>query len=468
MITLKIALRYLFRRKVRMAMIGVLVFIGTIVIVLGDSFSLSAKHFSREAIINYFTGDVIIYSARTKEKPSPFAFTTPLPVLGRPGQIEAWLTANSAVAAHVAIAQNFGQLSIDKNGKKTDVPFIFYAVDPVRYRATFPNIEMVKGPFYNTDPDGSPTGVVLSAFQVENYAKNYSVDFAAGDKVTLLSLTEGGSVNAASSSIVGIYKPKRYANVFNYISFLDIVSYSQLYNFTGVDTASLPRGYNNALAMNSDDDIFGLANSQDFGKLDTRELVSQELSGYTLIAVKLKDHTAAAQFIADVEKQGFDVKTATWRDASAFFANVATIIQSVIYGATFLIFLIVVFILANTLIISVLERTGEIGTLRAMGGEKSFITAIFIWESLLLNGAAALAGMVVSAVLLLIVDRGSGVWLPDVMSQYLVGGGGLPLLFSLRPFIEAGVLVVVVSALATLYPIRVATAITPLKAMSDL
>jgi ABC-type lipoprotein release transport system permease subunit len=54
------------------------------------------------------------------------------------------------------------------------------------------------------------------------------------------------------------------------------------------------------------------------------------------------------------------------------------------------------------------------------------------------------------------------------MSQYLVGGGSLPLLVSVRPFVEAGALVVAVSALATLYPIRVATAITPLKAMSDL
>jgi ABC-type antimicrobial peptide transport system permease subunit len=52
------------------------------------------------------------------------------------------------------------------------------------------------------------------------------------------------------------------------------------------------------------------------------------------------------------------------------------------------------------------------------------------------------------------------------MQQYLVGGGGLRLLFTPRPFIEALVLILAVSALATVYPIRVATAITPLKAMS--
>ena len=98
MITLTIARRYLLRRKFRMAMIGLLVVLGTMVIILGETFSLSAKHFSRESIVSYFTGDLIIYSARSKEKPSPFSFTTPLPVIAKPHRIEEWLDANPLVA----------------------------------------------------------------------------------------------------------------------------------------------------------------------------------------------------------------------------------------------------------------------------------------------------------------------------------------------------------------------------------
>ena len=124
MITLTIALRYLMRRKVRMGIIGLLVLIGTVVIILGETFSLSARHFSKESIITYFTGDCILYSARSKEKPSPFAFTTPLPLVAAPQIIGQWLSQNPLVNCHVAIAQNFGLLSVDKNGKKTEVPFI--------------------------------------------------------------------------------------------------------------------------------------------------------------------------------------------------------------------------------------------------------------------------------------------------------------------------------------------------------
>jgi putative ABC transport system permease protein len=450
-----------------MATIGALVFLGTVVIIFGETFCLSAKHFSEASIINYFTGDIILFSTKSKEKPSPFSFSTPLPVIEQPHTIETWLDANRLVNSYVSIAQNYGLLSVEKNGKKTEVPFIFYAVDPARYKATFPNIAVVKGTFYTGDSGNAVSGVVLSDFQRNIYARNYSVEFNPGDRVTLLSLTDGGSVNAYPSKIIGIYEPKYYKNVFNYINFLDITSYSRLYNFTGVDTASLPSGFNRALASGSDEEIFGLANQKTFGEIDTRLLVSRELTGYTMIAIKLKNGDSAASFIAGLNKAGLGVKSAGWKDASGFFSSVAIIIQSVIYGATFLIFLIVVFILMNTLIIGVLERTAEIGTLRAMGGEKGFITAMFIWESMLLNGAAALGGIIFSIGLILIVKLTGGIKLPDVMAQYLVGGGTLGLLLQARPFAEAVVVVVVVSLAATLYPISVATKISPLKAMSS-
>jgi putative ABC transport system permease protein len=467
MLTLKIALRYLLRRKIRMGMIGLLVILGTMVIILGETISLSAKFFSRESIITYFTGDLILYSSRSKEKPSPFAFTTPLPVISDIGKVVSWLKKNPLVERQVAITQNYGLLSIEKQGKKSDLPFFFYAVDPAQYRAVFPNISMIKGTFFTTDSGGAAgSGVVLSKFQVENFSKNYSMTTDVGDKVTLLSLTEGGSVNALPSRIIGIYDPKRYKNVFNYINFLDIGSFSRLYNFTGVDASSLPQSYNAALASGSDDEIFGLAGQADFKGLETSKLVSMELTGYTMIAVKLKHHSDAASLSAGLAKEGFEIKTASWKEASSFFAGVADIIQAVIYGATFLVFLIVVFILMNTLIISVLERTSEVGTLRALGGEKGFITSIFIWEALLLNGSAVIVGSMVSMIILLAMIGSGGLPLPSIMAQYLIGGGGLKLIISPRPFIEALGVVLAVSFLATIYPIRVATAITPLKAMT--
>jgi putative ABC transport system permease protein len=163
---------------------------------------------------------------------------------------------------------------------------------------------------------------------------------------------------------------------------------------------------------------------------------------------------------------GLDIKTARWDEASGFFASISSALQAFIYFATALIFLVVSFIFMNTLIINIIERTGEIGTMRALGGEKGFIRGIFLSETLMLNVAAALVGIVVSLALVAGFGR-KGIPLPDTVSQFLIGGGNLPVSLGVAPFAIALVVVVVVSVIATLYPVRIATSITPLAAMSD-
>jgi putative ABC transport system permease protein len=126
----------------------------------------------------------------------------------------------------------------------------------------------------------------------------------------------------------------------------------------------------------------------------------------------------------------------------------------------------VAFIFMNTLIISIVERTSEIGTMRALGGEKSFIRRLFLAETLLLNVPFSLGAMVL-ALAGVLAAGGSGLPLPDTISQYLIGGGPLALRLAAAPFLEVLAIVIAVSITATLYPIRVATAITPLAAMGE-
>jgi ABC-type lipoprotein release transport system permease subunit len=75
--------------------------------------------------------------------------------------------------------------------------------------------------------------------------------------------------------------------------------------------------------------------------------------------------------------------------------------------------------------------------------------------------------MFVSAIMVVAVSANGGISLPDVMAQYLIGGGKLGLIISARPFLEAIGIVFFVSTAAAIYPVRVATSITPLKAMTD-
>jgi putative ABC transport system permease protein len=460
-VSLKIAFRSLLRRKSRMVLIGLLVVFGTLLIVFGETFTRSAAAASQYSIIHNFTGDFIIYSARSKEMPSPFAFTTPLPNIQNVGDIQRYLAAQPEVEEHVALAQNYSIISVQSKGAKVELPFIFYAVEPAAYARTFSNVKMLSGDFF-----AAGDGILVSDFQNAQYEKKYGVRLAVGQQVTILGLSDGGGVNAYQTRVRGVFEPIHYKSVFNYINFIDIGTYSGVYNFTGVAKGSLPSGLEQGLAAtsNGDDSIFALAGDSS-GTIDTSKLKSESVSGYTMIAVRLKDHATATTVMARVAGMDFGIKVARWDEASGFFARISSALQAFIYLATALIFLVVAFIFMNTLIINIIERTGEIGTMRALGGEKRFIRRIFA-ETLMLNGAASLVGILVGLALIL-ASGSSGLPLPDTISQFLIGGGNLTLQLSVAPFLIALAIVGAVSVIATLFPIRVATRITPLAAMSD-
>jgi putative ABC transport system permease protein len=446
-----------------MILIGLLVVFGTFLLVFGETFTRSAKAASKDSIIHNFTGDFIVYSARSKEKPSPFAFNTPLPNIADTDGIVRYLSEQPEVEVAVPFAQNYSVISVEGRNGKIEMPFIFYAVQPESYGKAFKNVKMLQGDFF-----AGGEGILVSDFQNSQYEKKYNVRLKAGDPVTVLGLSDGGGVNAYKTRVRGIFEPLYYKNVFNYINFVDMETYSQLYNFTGVAKGSLPEGLEKGLAAasQSEDDIFALAGDSAATKIDTAKLTSESLSGYTMIAVRLKDNSTLERVMARVAAKGMDVKTARWDEASGFFASISSALQAFIYFATALIFLVVSFIFMNTLIINIIERTGEIGTMRALGGEKRFVRGIFLSETLMLNVAASLVGIVVSLALVSAFGK-KGIPLPDTVSQFLIGGGNLPVSLGFAPFIIALVVVVVVSVIATLYPVRIATSITPLAAMSD-
>ncbi len=469
MLILKLAFRTLMRRKGRMILIGVLVAFGTFLIVFGGIFAVSAEKASRDSIIGNFTGDFIVYAARAKDLPSPFAFNTPLPSIQNPEAVAEAVRSIEAVEAYAFYTQNYGIIQVERGGTKLDLPFIFYAVEPAPYRSVFANVSVEDGSFFGlSEGSGSGTpspGILISAYQNSQYQENYGVSLDVGEAVTLLGITEGG-VNTVRSSLVGIFKPVHYKNVFDYINFVDADTYASLYNFTGVE--SLPSEFNEKLAAADDEmSIFDLADDESFGKLDVESLTTQTVTGFTMLAVKLKDHERLDEVMTELgARSDLGIKIARWDAASGFYAQISKGLQAFIYIATALIFLVVTMIFMNTLIINVVERTAEVGTMRALGAEKSFVASVFLAETLMLNVSAALISMALSALLLLLFSEG-GVPLPETVSQFLIGGGSLKLQAGFAPFGLAFLIVIAVSVLATLYPVAVASSITPLKAMSD-
>jgi putative ABC transport system permease protein len=77
-----------------------------------------------------------------------------------------------------------------------------------------------------------------------------------------------------------------------------------------------------------------------------------------------------------------------------------------------LIGVIVLFTVSNTMSMAVVERTPEIGTLRALGLRRSGIRKMFMMEGMLLGVAGSILGIVAALILAFLINHGGITWTP--------------------------------------------------------
>jgi putative ABC transport system permease protein len=95
----------------------------------------------------------------------------------------------------------------------------------------------------------------------------------------------------------------------------------------------------------------------------------------------------------------------TWLDQAFFYKSVRDLYDRIFGALGLIISLIVVFVVANAMAMAIIERTREIGSLRAMGTLPGQLIRSFSFEGMFLGGSGALLGalLAVSVALLLTV-----------------------------------------------------------------
>lgn len=110
--------------------------------------------------------------------------------------------------------------------------------------------------------------------------------------------------------------------------------------------------------------------------------------------------------------------------------------------------------IANTMMVSVTERTREIGVMKATGARKRDILQLFLLEASMISGAGSVVGVAV------------GILLGNVLTQSsLFGGFHLPLTFRLEWFPIAIGVGILVGVLSGLYPAWRAARVDPVEAL---
>jgi putative ABC transport system permease protein len=93
------------------------------------------------------------------------------------------------------------------------------------------------------------------------------------------------------------------------------------------------------------------------------------------------------------QQRGLDLEVQTWQEMSRWYRDVKNMFDVIFLFLFVIVFVIVVMSVTNTMGMSVIERTREIGTLRALGLKRRGVLSLFAMESSLLGVCGVIGGL---------------------------------------------------------------------------
>lgn len=491
-VLVRMALRNLVAHKVKSLIVGSLIALGVIVLVAGISFMDTAAGGLRRSFIETFTGDVII-SGKADAPVSLFGVqsmggTEATPVMPRFNEVMARMRAEPRVKGVTPQITGANQINIEGNdsGNVDSLVFLF-GIDPAGYRAMFDNIDLVSGRALLPGEQG----ILLSTSEVASLNRDLKADIKVGD--TLIIQNFGTAIRAVT--VRGIFEFKRSNAALSMICYIDADSLRKLEGMkVGPAATGLPPGTDTSLLKKdtNEEELFaGTGNVVQVASggasaaparrpaaplmpAATTDAAAAEAarqldsSAWHFIIVTLKDPGDAPGFITETNQwfsaNGIDAAAAGWQKAAGPFATLPSLIRILLVAAILVVAVVAIIIIMNTLVASVIARTSEIGTMRALGARKGFVWRMFLIETLTLSVVFGLFGMAIGTALIGVLNL-VGVQASNTILQLLVGGAVL------RPVISASALgtsvlvIVMIGIIAHLYPVAIALKIPPIRAI---
>ncbi len=194
-------------------------------------------------------------------------------------------------------------------------------------------------------------------------------------------------------------------------------------------------------------------------------------SGLALsLAVRLKDPNLLATTQAELsdrfKERGFDLRVVDWRTASGIAGQFVMIVSGALIFSLAVIFVVALVIINNSIVVSSLHRTREIGTMRAIGAQRSFVVGLFLAET----GLTSLLGSVVgtaAAALFLALLKHNGIGAANDVMAFLFSGPRLYPNLHWALLLIAPIGVSGIAVAAAVFATRHAAEIKPAQAMQE-
>jgi len=394
--TLMLALRNVQRNRRRSLITLLIAIVGTAAVTIGGGFALYTYDSLREQAARD-SGHVIVaapgYFDHDEDRPMQYG-------LADVESLRRRLLLDDRVRAVLPKVQISGLIS---NGDKSAV-VIGTGVDPAsEFHVKGPFLKVLEGQVLTPHPErGAPPEVLLGADLARSMGAH------VGTSLTLMATTTEGTLNAIDVVVQGVVSQ----------------------GVPDIDKRLVLIGVPTAQALLLTDRISTLA-----------------------VHLRRTDDTEA--YAADLRRSGGAMALQTWQDQAFFYEAVRALYNRIFGLLGAIIVLIVGFAVFNTIAMSVVERTREVGTLRALGALPGQIIRDFALEGLLIGAAGAALGLLLCSMSSLGLAL-LGVQMPPAPGRSV----GYPLHINLDAglFLWTALLVVGLSVLAAWFASRKAAA----------
>ena len=178
--------------------------------------------------------------------------------------------------------------------------------------------------------------------------------------------------------------------------------------------------------------------------------------------VAMEAGTAAVKRAIEAEELG--VQVVDWQTASGLVGQFFYLVYAVLFGAIGTIFIVALVIMNNAMVMATMERTTEIGTMRAIGAQQRLVLWMFVVEALVTGVVFGTLGAALGAGIVWWLNIVGIPAFEDALVMLFAGPRLHPTL-GLSHLVVALVSVVIVAIVSTLYPARLATRVSPVVAM---
>ena len=208
---------------------------------------------------------------------------------------------------------------------------------------------------------------------------------------------------------------------------------------------------------------YGFDNSTVFLSLAKAQALTQTENHASTIFILLKDTSFTDGVIKAIQAPaGLEVKS--WKDLNTLLTEFETLANSYIGFFYLIILAITVSVIINTLIMSVYERTREIGILAAIGMRSGRIMGLFLSESFLLAIGGILMGLVLGLFSVYLFNI-KGFYIGNMGLNGMLISNTIRAQLTLDKTISVTIMTFVATILSGLYPAWMASRLEPVEAL---